>query len=128
MCKLGLGTLFKGAIKSSIFVVQKVAAPKNGVKFRQKSIGHHHHHHLLRSFNKFCNFFTELTKIWVLKYKCMNYYWVLSTGIFKWCQIPHAPSTKPSKHAALHQEGPHPRELASPEKPEIHPESERIEL
>ena len=39
LCKLGLGTLFKGAIKSSIFVVQKAAAPKNGVEFRQIPIG-----------------------------------------------------------------------------------------
>ena len=39
LCKLGLGTLFKGAIKSSIFVVQKAAAPKNGVEFRQRPIG-----------------------------------------------------------------------------------------
>ena len=35
-----------------------------------------------------------------------------------------APKTSPSKHAALHQEGPHTREQASPEKPEVHPEHE----
>ena len=29
----------KEALKSSIFVVQKAAAPKSGVKFRQGSIG-----------------------------------------------------------------------------------------
>ena len=27
------------ALKSSIFVVQKAAAPKNGIEFRQRSIG-----------------------------------------------------------------------------------------
>ena len=39
LCKLGPGTLFKGALKLSIFVVQKAAAPKNGVEFRQSSNG-----------------------------------------------------------------------------------------
>ena len=31
LCKLGLGTLFKGSLKLSVFVVQKAAAPKTGV-------------------------------------------------------------------------------------------------
>ena len=29
----------KGVLKSSLFVVQKATAPKNGVEFRQRSIG-----------------------------------------------------------------------------------------
>ena len=39
LCKLRLGTHFKGAQESSIFVVQKAAAPKNEVEFRQRAIG-----------------------------------------------------------------------------------------
>ena len=34
LCKLGTGTF-----KLSIFVLQKAAAPKNGIEFRQRSIG-----------------------------------------------------------------------------------------
>ena len=45
ICLLELGHLndlngdIKEALKSSIFVVQKAAAPKSGVEFRQGSIG-----------------------------------------------------------------------------------------
>ena len=38
--------------------------------------------------------------------------------------LPPVPSTNLDKHAAPHQEGPHTRGPASPEKPEVHPEQE----